>query len=125
MVASLKAHRARQDEERLGVAGAWEDNDLVFPRTTGTIMSRSNLSRRHFKPILKEAELNPETRTYYLRHTFATLWMESGADGKLLRRVLGHSRYETMANRYVHPSDKATSEAMSRFGRRFGASDGS
>ncbi|HEX5850186.1 MAG TPA: tyrosine-type recombinase/integrase [Rubrobacter sp.] len=83
------------------------------------MFSRSNLSRRHFKPILKEAGLDSETRPYNLRHTFATLWMESGEDGKLLQRVLGHSRYETTANRYVHPSDRATGEAMSRFGARF------
>jgi integrase len=82
-------------------------------------MSRSNLSRRHFKPILKKANLDPKTRPYDLRHTFATLWMESGEDGKLLQRVLGHSRCETTANRYVHPSDRATGEAMSRFGTRF------
>jgi len=119
VVASLKAHRVRQNEERLRVASVWKDNALVFPTTTGTIMSRSNLSRRHFKPILKEAELNPEIRPYDLRHTFATLWMESGEDGNLLQRVLGYSRYETTANRYVHPSDRATGEAMSRFGARF------
>ena len=119
VVVSLKVHRARQNEERLVLAGAWEDNGLVFPTTTGTIMRRSNLSRRHFKPILKEAGLDLEIRPYDLRHTFATLWMESGEDGKLLQRVLGHSRYETTANRYVHPSDRATGEAMSRFGARF------
>ena len=60
-------------------------------------MRRSNLSRRHFKPILKKAGLDPETRPYDLRRTFATHWMESGEDRKLLQRVLGHSRYETTA----------------------------
>lgn len=119
VVTALKAHRLRQNEERLALAKVWQDNDLVFPTSTGTIMRRSNLSRRHFKPILKKAGLDPETRPYDLRHTFATLWMESGEDGKLLQRVLGHSRYETTANRYVHPSDRATGEAMGRFGARF------
>ena len=32
------------------------------------------------KPILKKASLDPGTRPYDLRHTFATLWMESGED---------------------------------------------
>jgi integrase len=118
VVGALKAHRVRQNEERLALAKVWQDNDLV-PTSTGTIMGRSNLSRRHFKPILKKAGIDPETRPYDLRHTFATLWMESGEDGKLLQRVLGHSRYETTANRYVHPSDRATGEAMVRFGARF------
>jgi integrase len=77
VVVALKAHRARQNAERLALVGTWQDNGLVFPTTTGTIMSRSNLSRRHFKPILKKANLDPKTRPYDLRHTFATLWMES------------------------------------------------
>jgi integrase len=108
VVAALKAHRVLQNEERLVLAKVWQDNGLVFPTSTGTIMRRSNLSRRHFKPILKKADLDPEARPYDLRHTFATLWRESGEDGKHLQRVLGHSRYETTANRYVHPSDRAT-----------------
>jgi integrase len=115
VVAALKAHRVRQNEEMLALAKAWNDNGLVFPTPTGPIMRRSNLSRRLFKPILKTAGLDPETRPYDLRHTFATLWMESGEDGKLLQRVLGHSRYETTANCYVHPSDRATGEAIGRF----------
>lgn len=67
----------------------------------------------------KEGGLDPETCPYDLWHTFATVWMESGEDGKLLQRILGHSRHETTANRYVHPSDRVTGEAMSRFGARF------
>jgi hypothetical protein len=41
-------------------------------------MQRENLSRRHFKPILKCAGLSEDTRIYDLRHTFGTLWVEWG-----------------------------------------------
>lgn len=37
VVAALKAHRVRQNEERLTLAKVWQDNDLVFPTSTGTI----------------------------------------------------------------------------------------
>src|SRR5215210_7641411 len=67
-------------------------------------MLRSNLGARHFKPTLAKAGLPREVRLYDLRHTFDTLWVESGEDLKALQEILGHSRYETTANRYVHPS---------------------
>lgn len=127
VVAALKAHRKRYLQERVMHAAAWESlwaerpdlEDLVFPSISGGIMLRSNLGIRHFKPILAKAGLPKEVRLYDLRHTFATLWVESGEDLKVLQEILGHSRYETTANRYVHPSRRAHKEAMVRFGQRF------
>lgn len=118
-VNALKAHRARQNEERLKLAGLWEDLNLVFPNSGGGIMRRRNLSTRHFKPILTRAGLPPDTRLYDLRHTFATLWIEAGEQIADLSGVLGHSRISTTSDRYVHPSDRARSDAMIRFGERF------
>lgn len=113
VVSALVAHKARQNHERLAKGEAWVDLGLVFPTTAGTVMSRRNLSERHLKPILEKADLPKETRLYDLRHTFGTLWRE---DGKLLQKIMGHARYETTANRYIHPSDEATNNAMKRFG---------
>ncbi|MDP9438287.1 MAG: site-specific integrase [Actinomycetota bacterium] len=114
-VAALVSHKGRQNAERMA-ARSWKDPGLVFATTTGTVVSRSNLTRRHFKPILERAGLPKETRLYDLRHTMATLWTEGGEDGTLLQKVMGHARYETTANRYIHPSDHAMNEAMKRFG---------
>jgi hypothetical protein len=41
----------------------WEDSGLVFPTITGTTMSGTNLLGRHFKPLLKRAELPPSGST--------------------------------------------------------------
>ncbi len=114
-VAALSAHKARQNAEKLASA-RWEDPDLVFATTTGTVVSRPNLTRRHFKPILQRAGLPGATRLYDLRHTFGTLWTESNQRGELLQKVMGHARYETTANNYIHPSDDATRGAMRGFG---------
>ena len=117
-VASIKAHRKRQNEERLASAGLWEDQGLVFPDAWGGIMRRENLARRHFKPILEKAGLPKEIRVYDLRHSFGTLWVEWGGDYSALQKIMGHARIETTFNNYVHPSEKARTEAMARFGER-------
>jgi integrase len=81
-------------------------------------MRRENLARRHFKPALKRAGLPGEIRPYDLRHTFGTLWAESGEAPKILQTVLGHARISTTLDRYVHLSDRARDGAMARFGER-------
>jgi len=69
-VKSLKKHKAYQDEERLGKR--WRENDLVFPTTVGTPIYPHHFVRRHFKGLLKKANL-PDIRFHDLRHTCATL----------------------------------------------------
>jgi integrase len=46
-------------------------------------MNIDDLAKRFFQPLLKCARL-PDIRLYDLRHTFATLWLESGEHPKIL-----------------------------------------
>ena len=120
-VQALRAHRKRQLEEQLRYAGLWENHNLVFPSKTGTPMSANNLSRRHFKLLLERAGL-PDVRLYDLRHTFATLWLESGEHPKILQEILGHSRISVTLDTYSHVVPHMQREAMGRFGERFSTS---
>jgi hypothetical protein len=54
----LKAHRKRQLEDRLSLGQAYQNSDFVFATEIGTPILPSNLTRRHYKPILKKAELS-------------------------------------------------------------------
>ncbi len=115
-VQALRAHRKRQLEARLRYAGLLEEHDLVFPSKSGSPMDRDNLAARHFKPLLKCAEL-PDIRLYGLRHTFATLWLESGEHPKVLQEILGHSRISVTLDIYSHAIPPMQREAMGRFGQ--------
>jgi integrase len=53
---------------------------------------------------------------YSLRHTFLTRLGASGCDVWTLARIAGHSSI-TISARYVHPSENAVLDAMSRLGR--------
>lgn len=119
-VAALKAHRARQNEERMAKRGIWREQDLVFADHEGGIVRRENLSRRHFKPLLERAGLPKDIRLYDLRHTFATRWIESGEQIETLSGILGHARISTTSDKYLHPSNQARRDAMGRFGRELG-----
>lgn len=68
---ALRAHRARQLEERLAGGPDWNAHDLVFISTTGTPLDGRNLTRR-FQAVLERAGL-PRMRFHDARHTCATL----------------------------------------------------
>jgi integrase len=128
-VAALKAHRLRYLNEKMRYReiwnAAWQKDpryeDLVFPSTAGTPMSHNNLNRRHLKPLLERAGV-PPMRPYDLRHTFATLWLESGESVKILQEILGHSRITLTLDTYAHVTPHMQREAFGRFGQGFSSS---
>jgi integrase len=76
---ALKAHKVRQNAERLQAGSRWQDHGLVFPNAVGKPRNSANLYRREFQPLLKRAGLADEGFTIHsLRHTFATALAEKG-----------------------------------------------
>jgi integrase len=98
---ALRSHRTRQNEERLSLGSLWQDNGLVFPTTTGTTMSCTNLLGRHFKPLLKSADL-PAIRLHDLRHTCATILLMAGKHPKYVQELLGHANISITLDTYSH-----------------------
>jgi len=98
---ALRAHRARQNEEKLRAGSLWQDNDLVFPTTMGTTMSGTNLLGRHFKPLLNRVEL-PAIRLHDLRHTCATILLVAGKHPKYVQELLGHASISITLDTYSH-----------------------
>jgi integrase len=71
----------------------------------------SSLKKQHGK-ALRLSGVRPFV-LYSLRHTFLTWLGESGCDAWTLARIAGHSSI-SMSTRYVHPSEDAVLNAMSR-----------
>jgi integrase len=96
----LKAHRARQLEERMA-ATSWTDPGLVFPNTKGKIRRRDSvvLSLRR---LLEEAGLPVGVRFHDLRHTAGTLALQQGVPLHTVSRMLGHSDPAMTLRRYAH-----------------------
>ena len=98
----LKIHRKGQLEERLSLGQAYQNSDFVFATEIGTPILTSNLTRRHYKPILKKAELSEKIRLYDLRHSCATLLLSSGISPKVIAERLGHSTIVLTLDTYSH-----------------------
>lgn len=98
---ALRSHRARQAEEKLRLGSLWQDNGLVFPTTTGTATSGTNLLGRYFRPLLKRADL-PPIRLHDLRHTCATILLMVGKHPKYVQELPGHASISITLDTYSH-----------------------
>src|SRR6478609_4074481 len=76
VVATLRAHRTRQVEERLAAGRTWRDLDFVFASKVGEPLDTSPVTRA-FQAALGRAGL-PRQPFHHLRHAFATLMLEDG-----------------------------------------------
>lgn len=118
-VTALKAHRKRQLEERVKLAGLYEDHGLIFAATAGTPLNPENLVKRSFKPLLKKAGL-PEIRFHDLRHTCATLLLGRGVHPKLVQELLGHATIAMTLDTYSHYLPSMGDQASGAMGDAFG-----
>jgi integrase len=90
-VAAIKAHRKRQNEERLAYGGLWEDHDLIFPDEHGRPIRARNLNR-YFQKLLQRANLEDLGLTFHgLRYTCATFMLLSNVPVKVVSERLGHA----------------------------------
>jgi integrase len=99
---SLVDHKRHQAEQRLKVGPAYQNLDLVFASATGTPLIRLDITRRHFKPILKRAGLSESFRLYDLRHSCATLLLATNEHPKVVSERLGHASVTLTLDTYSH-----------------------
>lgn len=96
LLEELEAHRAAQRPVQPG------QPDLVFRTDEGTPLDSTNLLRRHLRPILKAADLDPRMTLYSMRHTHATLLLAAGVNPKVVADRLGHASVQLTLDVYSH-----------------------
>ena len=93
----------REQRERVEVwrqiARKWEEHDLVFPSSVGTVLSASSVSRR-FKRFARQCGLE-NLRFHDLRHTFLTGLSKNGVDLIAVQQIAGHAHLKTTLD-YLH-----------------------
>lgn len=117
IAAQLRAHKIRQNEERLQAGERWQNWELVFPSTIGTPLEPSNLTKR-YKSILKGAGL-PTIRFHDLRHSCASLLIAQGIPARTVMETLGHSQITLTLNTYAHIFPEVQRQAADAMDRLF------
>ena len=118
---AVRAHRTRQNEERLRLGDLWHDHDLVFPNTIGKPLDHGNLYYRDYKPLLQAAGLADEDFTFHtLRHTFATELFNQRKHPKIIQTLLGHSSITQTMDTYSHLLDDVDDDEIGGLDEAFG-----
>jgi integrase len=118
IIAALRAHRARQLQEKLKAGDEWEKwegGPLVFTTPIGTPLDPSNVLKQ-FQATLKAAGL-PKLRFHDLRHSCATLLLAQGVSPRAIMEILGHSTITITMNTYTKvltPTLRAAADSMNQ-----------
>jgi integrase len=112
--AVLKAHRAKQNEERefIGLPPGG-DSDLVFSHVDGTPLLPNTVTHVWIK-LRRRCHLEG-VRLHDARHTHATLLLKSGISPKVIQERLGHASFSTTMNLYAHTTKGMGKAAATRF----------
>jgi len=119
VVRALRAHRARQAQDRLAAGLSWKDQDLVFTNRTGRPIEPI-LLHRDYKALLKMAELPTTLRFHDLRHSAASLLLAQGVHPRAIMELLGHSSITVTMNVYGHVMPAMMRDAADKMEAIFG-----
>jgi integrase len=97
----LKEHYQRQIQERYIAGDHWKENDLIFTSTIGTPLNFKNMIERHFKPMIKSADV-PVIRFHDLRHTAVATMLSRGILIFIVSKYIGHARASITSDIYGH-----------------------
>jgi integrase len=85
-------------------------SNLVFPSPSGRVLDLDVFRSRVFKPAVARAGLPESVRIHDLRHTAASLYLQSGATVREVMEIFGWSQMQT-ALRYLHTAEPLTAAA--------------
>ncbi|MDB4872714.1 MAG: hypothetical protein JWL97_3718 [Gemmatimonadales bacterium] len=98
-VKELKAHKARQNTERLAAGKNWTESGFVFTTETGQPLQPWQVSDDFVR--LAMAAGQPPIRLHDLRHGAATILLRAGHDMKVVQETLGLSSITIAADTYT------------------------
>ena len=115
----LKRYKIEQNIEKVKLGDLWEDNNRIFTQWNGKVMHPDSISQ-YWKKYQKKIGIPDEqiVSLHKLRHTFATLLLDSGETNiKTVSELLGHSDIGT-TNIYVHALETSKREAVVNLQRK-------
>jgi integrase len=110
-VEALRAHRARQNADRLAAGARWVATELVFTTRHGTPIEPRTVNRM-FQTLTAAAGLRP-VRVHDLRHGCVSLLLSLGVPPRTVMQIVGHTVMEMTMERYGHVNLDDQREALS------------
>lgn len=111
-ITALRAHKAKQNQEKLLLGVGYDDQDMVFAEPDGKPIHPKAMSWYFVRDIAK-ADV-PTIRLHDLRHTYATVALNAGVHPRIVQERLGHASVAITLDVYSHVDMNMQAEAANR-----------
>ena len=111
IIGLLKKHKTLQAEQRLKLGRAWKDGNLVFANLSGGFYLGTNMNNK-LKRIIAGTDLPQDLHLHSMRHTHASLLINSDVAARVIADRLGHSTTKTTLDTYSHVFAESEARAM-------------
>lgn len=111
IIGLLKKHKALQTERRFKLGTAWKDKNLVFTNLSGGFYLGTNMNNK-LKRIIAGTDLPQDLHLHSMRHTHASLLINSDVAARVIADRLGHSTTKTTLDTYSHVFAESEARAM-------------
>ncbi|MGV8153387.1 MAG: tyrosine-type recombinase/integrase [Alkaliphilus sp.] len=111
-IAILKEQKRVQKENKLKYGEYYTLNDFICTKENGELVTTKTISR--MSKIIKR-DLSIDFNFHMLRHTHASLLLESGAPHKIVQERLGHSSVAITMDIYSHTSSDFQKASVDNF----------
>lgn len=112
LVNILKRHKKHQMENKLKYGEYYVDSNFVCTKENGELVSNDSL--KYLSQVVNY-ELGINFTFHSLRHTHATMLLESDANIKDIQHRLGHSKLATTMDTYSHVTNKLRVDSVNKF----------
>lgn len=109
---ALIEQKARQDAEKERYKVAYVDQGFVFADPMGAHLPQRPFMDKYHR-FLQKYDIT-DIRFHDLRHTFASLLIESDVSMKVVQELLGHSTITTSMDIYTHVSDRKKEQEIDK-----------
>lgn len=109
---ALEMQKRRQEVDKEKYALIYDDQNFVFAKCDGSYLNQRGFMDQYYA-FLEHCGV-PKVRFHDLRHTFASLLLESGESPKVIQELLGHSTITTTMDIYTHITKKGKVGAMQK-----------
>lgn len=121
-ITSTKTERSNRTipitEEVAKILEKFNTGEECFVLTGTNKWTEPRTFRRCYQTFMKNIDIEP-LKFHSLRHTFASINIENGADIKTISEILGHSDIDVTLKIYTHTSKKAKRKAIENFDKIF------
>ena len=107
----LKRHKTEQAKRRLQSGGTWKNAELVFTNKSGGFYLGGNINQK-LKRVIAGTDLPQDLHLHSLRHTHASLLINSDIPARVIADRLGHGTTKTTLDTYSHVFKESEARAM-------------